>query len=342
VVNPGKRSFDAYANGVQTGAAIPFVTDAAPGDITAITFSMPQRSKGAMLVDDLLIRLGEHPPASARLLADPLPPDVPFPGGKSTFRGYDRYRFTVGRGVVTVFPPKTAPLPGKPWFWRGSFWGDSGMRVTEYTVTADLRLLDKGFHVVCAGPGVLLGHPDGNSRMDDIYEALTTQYGFAKKPALSGISRETLGVYRWGSANPDKVGCIYIDNGVCNLKSWPAGRLVPGNASKAVGDATQWHLFLKTYGFKSDAEGLAYAGNPIDILEPLARARVPLLHVCGDKDTATPYEENSAIVKSRYEEMGGPIEIILKKGIGHESCGLEDPTAILDFVQRHAAPNVGE
>jgi pimeloyl-ACP methyl ester carboxylesterase len=246
----------------------------------------------------------------------------------------------VGNGVVTVFPPKTVPLPGKPWFWRGSFWGERVSTVTELTVLADLKLLDQGFHVVCAGPGVLLGHTSGNKQMDAVYMAMTEQFGFSKKPVLSGISRETLAVYRWASANPDKVGCIYIDNGVCDMKSWPGGKQVAGNSSKASGDAKQWQLFLQTYGLKSDAEGLAYRGNPIDILEPLARAKVPLLHVCGDKDTAVPYDENTEILKSRYEAMGGPIEIILKKGVGHELCGLEDPTPILDFIRRNTKPEM--
>jgi hypothetical protein len=33
--------------------------------------------------------------------------------------------------------------------------------------------------------------------------------------------------------------------------------------------------------------------------------------------------------------MGEPIEIILKKGVGHELCGLEDPAPILDFIKRN-------
>ena len=82
---------------------------------------------------------------------------------------------------------------------------------------------------------------------------------------------------------------------------------------------------LGAYGFKSDAEGLAYNGNPIDILEPLAHAKVPLLHVCGDTDTAVPYEENSAILKSRYEAMGGPVEVILKKRGGARNLRAREP-----------------
>ncbi len=234
-----------------------------------------------------------------------------------------------------VICPKI-PAPGNPWLWRGSFWGATVNRATELTVLADLKLADRGFHVVIAGPAIPLGHPDGNQRMDLIYKELTEKHGLARKPALMGLSREGLSVYRWASANPEKVACIYIDNGVCDFKSWPGGKLVADNASKGDGDAKQWQLTLQTYGFKSDAEALAYRGNPIDILEPLAKAKVPLLHVCGAVDTTVPYAENSEIVKTRYEQMGGKIQVILKPSLGHHPHGMEDPTPILDFIQQHA------
>jgi pimeloyl-ACP methyl ester carboxylesterase len=340
VISLPAQSFDAYANGVQTGTGITFFTDAKISDIGRMTFAIRAQSTGIVYLDKILVLAGAHPPAGARRLSDPLPQDVKFAGGKSVFRGYERYRMTVGNGVVSVLCPKNVTLPGKPWLWRGSFWGEVPRPVTELTVLADLKLLDQGFHVVCAGgAGVFPGHPSGNAQMDAIYNAMTG-LGLSRKPALTGISRETLSVYQWAAANPDKVGCIYIDNGVCDTRSWPAGQRVAGNPSKAIGDATQWQAFLKAYGYKSDPEGLAHHGNPIDLLEPLARAKVPLLHVCGDKDTCTPYEENSGIVKSRYEAMGGPIEIILKKGVGHELCGLEDPTPILDFIRRNTKPEM--
>ena len=50
--------------------------------------------------------------------------------------------------------------------------------------------------------------------LDKVYQELTTQYGFSPKPALVGLSREGLGVYRWALENADKVARIYFDNGV--------------------------------------------------------------------------------------------------------------------------------
>jgi hypothetical protein len=261
---------------------------------------------------------------------------APFPGEKSDFRGYDRYRFTVDSSNVMVVCPKQA-APGKPWLWRGAFWGDKSYPFTEMTVIADLKLVELGFHLVTAGPNVLLGHPSGNRHMDAVYNEMVNQHGLGEKPAMVGLSREALGTYRWAAANPDKVACIFMDAPVCDMQSWPGGKLVPGSGSKADGAPDQWKLLLKTYGFNSDAEALAYRGSPIDLLEPLAKARVPILHNCGGSDTAVPVEENSAVLKRRYEALGGKIDLIVNPGIGHHPCGLEDPTPIVEFIQRHAA-----
>ena len=43
-----------------------------------------------------------------------------------------------------------------------------------------------------------------------------------------------------------------------------------------------------------------FKGNPIDNLEPLADAGIPVISVCGDSDRTVPYEENMKIVADRY------------------------------------------
>jgi len=81
---------------------------------------------------------------------------------------------------------------------------------------------------------------------------------------------------------------------------------------------------------------LAYKGNPIDSLEPLAKAQVPVLLVVGDADDVVPVAENSAIVEERYKKLGGPITVIHKPGVGHHPHSLKDPCRfpiIISLVQ---------
>ncbi|MCX5759769.1 MAG: hypothetical protein NTU83_14945, partial [Candidatus Hydrogenedentes bacterium] len=72
--------------------------------------------------------------------------------------------------------------------------------------------------------------------------------------------------------------------------------------------------------------------NPVDNLESLAKSKVPLFLLCGDADNVVPYPENGALVKERYEKLGGPFSLIVKKGFKHHPHGLDDPTPIVDFI----------
>lgn len=252
-----------------------------------------------------------------------------FPGEKSDFRGYDRYdRIRTAKGHISVVCPKE-PSPGKPWLWRSLFW-EAIRKVSD----ADLKLVDEGYHVVLAH-GDVAGHPSGNANIDAAYELLTTVYGFSKKCSMSSMSRGTLSLFRWASANPEKVDSIYVDNGVCNVLSWPAGKLVPGNNSIANGAPDSWAGFKRKFGYATDEEALKTKESPIDQLEPLARAGVPILMVCGSKDTAVPYEENDAIMEQRYKALGGSIKVIVEdKGHSH---GMNDPTPALEFIRKHTS-----
>ena len=64
---------------------------------------------------------------------------------------------------------------------------------------------------------------------------------------------------------------------------------------------------------------------------------MPLLHVCGDADETVPIEENTRVLESRYKQLGGKIEVIVKPGVGHHPHALKDPTPIVEFVLKHTA-----
>ena len=81
---------------------------------------------------------------------------------------------------------------------------------------------------------------------------------------------------------------------------------MPGSNSKFKGHLPSWEgLKNSIWGFTSDAEALAAKISPIDLLEPLAKAGVPILTVCGSKDTCCIYEEHDAILEERYKTLGG-------------------------------------
>ena len=242
-----------------------------------------------------------------------------FPGEKTAWHGYDRYDFEVdGRGAIVVTPKKVAP--GKPWIWRARFFGDPP--------AADPALLSKGFHLVYIDVVDLFGNPQAMGHWDAFYKFLTEKHGLARKLALEGFSRGGLIVYNWAAANPDKVACIYADAPVCDIKSWPGG------LGKGSGNTRSWPLCLKAWNLTPE-EALTFKDNPIDHLEPIAKAGVPLLHVCGGADRGVPLDENTRVLEQRYKKLGGKIQVIVKPNCGHNPHSLKDPTPIVEFILKH-------
>lgn len=240
-----------------------------------------------------------------------------FPGVESEWHGFTRHDFQVaGKPVVVVEPPTVAQ--GVPWVWHGEFFG--------HKPNPDIALLKKGYHIVYMRVPGLLGSPQAVNHWDDFYTELTTKYGFARKAALVGLSRGGLYCMNWAIANPDKVSCIYNDAAVCDFKSWPGGK------GKGKGSDSEWQRVIKVYGFESEAQAMAYQGNPVDNLKPLAEAEIPLLHVFGDADQVVPWDENTGVVAERYKELGGNIKLIRKAGVDHHPHGLEDSTPIVKFI----------
>ena len=246
-----------------------------------------------------------------------------FPGTKSDWNGFEKHDFEVDGHKVLVVSPKT-PAKGLPWVWHGEFFG--------HKPAPDIALLHKGFHIVYMSVPDMLGSPTAVAHWNKFYAELTGKYGFSKKPALVGLSRGGLYCYNWAIANPNQVACIYADAPVCDFKSWPGGK------GKGPGSARDWKLVIERYGFKDEAEALAYQGNPVDNLAPLAKAQVPLLHVYGDADEVVPWEENTGLIAERYKALGGDITLIVKPGVKHHPHGLEDSTPIVEFIVKHSLP----
>ena len=77
--------------------------------------------------------------------------------------------------------------------------------------------------------------------------------------------------------------------------------------------------------------------NPIDRLAPLAAAKIPLFAIHGDSDKLVPLDKNSQIVKDRYSELGGSMELVIPQGQGHNMWqGFFECQDLVDFVKRHA------
>jgi hypothetical protein len=121
---------------------------------------------------------------------------------------------------------------------------------------------------------------------------LMVDHGFSKRPVLEGSRTAAGEAYAWAIENPNKVACILGRN--------PALR----------------SLMTKT--------------APLENLEPLAKAGVPLLHVCDKTDPW--FNEQTKIVEQRYKGLGGEITVIVNENDVRSSLAPATLTRAVDFM----------
>jgi len=237
------------------------------------------------------------------------------------WNGYEQRDFVVDGHKCLLVLPKT-PAAGKPWIWRTEFFG--------HEPQGDIALLGKGFHVAYMDMQNLYGAPPALDAMDKFYAQVTKEFGLSQKTVLEGFSRGGLYAFNWAARRPEQVASIYVDAPVCDFKSWPGGK------GKGQGSPGDWQNVLKVYGL-TEEQALAYKLNPVDNLASLAKARIPILSVCGEADKTVPIDENTRVVEKRYKELGGEIVVIAKPNCDHHPHSLKDPTPIVEFVLKHTA-----
>jgi len=174
----------------------------------------------------------------------------------------------------------------------GKPWVFRADRIGPDASALDLALLAKGYYIVAAP---ITGQGPNRKEWDDVYRTMT-DHGFSKKPAMEGLGAGTGEAYAWAIQNPDKVSCIYGEN--------PVMRSIMASEQ---GDR---HL--------------------ADKLEPLVKAGVPILHVCGSLDPWL--DRETRVAAKNYKALGGNFTVIIRQGEGHFPIGPQDPKPGVDFI----------
>ena len=243
------------------------------------------------------------------------------PTKTDTWKTFTRHTFTVDGCPCWVAVPKK-PRPGNQWVWCMEFPTAFDNR------TGVMKLVEDGFYYVHMSVGNTFGSPAAQAHFDAFYRHLISK-GMSAKGTLIGVSRGGLYAYLFAARNPDKVVCVYGDAPVCDFKSWPGGK------GKGKGSKGDWESLIKLYGFKDENEALAFKENPIDLLAPLAKAGIPLIHVVGDVDDVVPVAENTTLIEQRYKALGGSINVFHKPTVGHHPHGLDDPKPLADLIESY-------
>ncbi|MBC7363709.1 MAG: prolyl oligopeptidase family serine peptidase [Candidatus Aminicenantes bacterium] len=185
------------------------------------------------------------------------------------------------------------------------------------------RFLAAGIAIAGIDVGESYGSPQGRAGFSALYRELVERRGFSRKPCLLARSRGGLMLYNWAVEHPDSVSCIAGIYPACNLRSYPG-------LDKA----------CTAYGMSAEQLGKELANhNPIDRLASLARAKIPIFHIHGEKDELVPLSDNSALLASRYRELGGSMRLRIVPGQGHNLWkGFFQCQELVEFIIEHAIP----
>ena len=142
--------------------------------------------------------------------------------------------------------------------------------------------------------GVTLVAAPGGSELTrkgwDTVYKFMTNKGFSKKPIMAGDGGAALG---WATLNADKVSSIHCENPIVRSRMT--------------------------------------ATPPIlDNLAVLAKAKVPLVSVCGSQDPL--FKDGTQVLEKKYKDLGGTMTVIVKEGEGHYPLSPKDPKPVVDLI----------
>lgn len=228
--------------------------------------------------------------------------------------------FEVG-GHMAYLQAAPQPAAGKPWIWyaptvKGDF------IILKHKMYTD-AFLNAGIAIATCDLGEVRGAPGSTAKFTLFYDAMVKR-GYSAKPILLGQSRGGIMTLAWAVRNPDKVTAWAGIYPVCSLSSYPL------RFSKKE--------TLADYGM-TEEEIRAKLGelNPIENLSGLAKNKVPLFSVHGDKDATVPFDENTKLLDERYKAAGGACEVKVIPGHGHDlSPAFFQCQELVDFILKNA------
>jgi pimeloyl-ACP methyl ester carboxylesterase len=226
--------------------------------------------------------------------------------------------FVEGCTAFLIQPSQATDAGSIPWVWYAptlpAYPGPEERWMFERFTAAGLAIA--GIDV-----GESYGSPAGRRLYTALYEELVSRHGLSRRSCLLARSRGGLMHYNWAVEHPTSVACIAGIYPVCNLSSYPGlekAAPVYGLTVEELVEALPQH-------------------NPLDRVEPLAKAGVPIFHIQGDSDTAVPLESNSAELQRRYSKFGGEMTVKVIEGGGHDmSPHWFQSQELVDFVITHA------
>jgi pimeloyl-ACP methyl ester carboxylesterase len=214
------------------------------------------------------------------------------------------------------------PAEGKPWLWYAPTLKGVSLAGRELYFEAFMKA---GISIAGFDLGEVRGSPASTEKFTLFYDEMVKR-GWSSKPILLGQSRGGMMTLAWAFRHPDKVRAWVGIYPVCNLASWP----LKNSKTQTFADFAlpEAELTARLREF-----------NPVDNLQGLLANKVPMFVVHGDSDIVVPYDDNTRLLKERYEAGGGQITVKLIPGEGHK-VGLSffECQELVEFVLKQLPP----
>jgi len=229
------------------------------------------------------------------------------------YHGFERRDFWFeGHQATVIFPRQ--PREDGSWIWRAEFLGAFD--------TVDVAMLERGYYVTYYSVSNMYGCPQSVALMKKYYDFCVGELGFAQKTVLLGFSRGGLYACNFALTHPQTVRALYLDAPVLDIRSWPCRSGVERDLSAQC---------MQVYGL-DQVSVKTFARNPLDRVQELIDADIPVAVVAGDSDLVVPHTENCQPFIEYYEQHHGRYLYVLKEGCAHHPHSLEDPSPVVDFL----------
>ena len=236
---------------------------------------------------------------------------------KSDWKGFDRYDFTLcGREAWVVLPHE--PRKDGKWLLKTEYFGAFP--------AFQIEMLERGYALAHVKNVTRWCLPEDTDARAELCRFLHENMGLAKACLPVGMSCGGMQAIYFAAKYPELVSAVYLDAPVVNLLSCPCGvgREYPTDMYEEFRAATG----------RTVHDLINDRNQPVDHIDTLIRNKIPAALVCGDSDGIVPYDENGVEVSRRYRASDVPFFEVLKKGCDHHPHGLEDHSALIEFLEQ--------
>jgi len=234
------------------------------------------------------------------------------------WNGFKKEEFQFEGKVATIVYPETAP--------NGRM-----LLKTEYLSafpTFDIAMLKRGYYLIHITHRSRWAPDDDIDLMAKFIRHCSKKLNTSEKCMLEGLSAGGMQATRLAQAYPELISVLYLDAPALNLLS------VAGLGLREKSLDRIWEEIPETFNLNRSTI-TTFRKSSIDNLPPLIENNIPVIMLRGDEDDVAIYEENGKVLEDYYKENGGNLKVILKKGCGHHPHGLEDPTPIIEFIEKN-------